>query len=298
MSAPLCATEHVSSIRRTSQRTAPCAARLPASPEGCAYGRRVGAPFATELLGWLPSARNRLGWRWVPNSADVDNALSLQLAAAVLENLDLPNPHSVGSVEYPPPRSPGAELENEIRRHLADDLPRLDPMREWWVRRGVPITEYAQYEHLLGITAAIAHNPNLRVTLGTDYLITPDVTVGLVGTPTLTQAPWLHAAIACKWTIRSDRVQNIRHENRNMISHRRGRLPHLVTVTAEPLPSRLASIARGTGEVDVTYHVAYHELDAAVRAHGNEAQRNDWAEVTGQGRLRDYNLIAQGLVDW
>jgi hypothetical protein len=48
-------------------------------------------------------------------------------------------------------------------------------------------------------------------------------------------------------------VQNIRHECLQMIRHRRGRQPHPVTVTAEPLPSRLASIARGTGEVDDSY---------------------------------------------
>jgi hypothetical protein len=65
-----------------------------------------------------------------------------------------------------------------------------------------------------------------------------------------------------------------------------------------PLPSRLASIARGTGEVDVTYHVAFDELRQAVDAVGGGSQRDEWEEVTGQGRLRDYNLMAQGLVDW
>jgi hypothetical protein len=49
-----------------------------------------------------------------------------------------------------------------------------------------------------------------------------------------------------------------------MIRHRRGRQPHLVTVTAEPLPSRLASIARGTGEVDAVYHIAYDAMAASV----------------------------------
>ena len=70
--------------------------------------------------------------------------------------------------------------------------------------------------------------------------------------------------MSCKWTIRSDRVQNIRHECLQMIRHRRGRQPHLVTVTAEPLPTRLASIARGTGEVDAVYHIAYDAMAASV----------------------------------
>ncbi len=260
----------------------------------------MSAPFATDLLGWKSSSKNKLSWSWVPNSADVDNPASLSLAAAVLEALGMPNPNALGSTPPTgsPPANPGPLLEERVKDHLAQELPRLDVQRRWQVRRGVPITSYAQFQHLTGITTAIAGDPNLRVTLGRDYLITPDVTVGLLDTPTFTPHPWLHAAVACKWSIRSDRVQNIRHENRNMIAHRRGRLPHLITVTAEPLPSRLASIARGTGEVDVTYHLAYDELDQAVRSQGSPSQRDEWAEVTGQGRVRDYKLIAQGLVDW
>lgn len=268
------------------------------------YGVRVSAPFADRLLGWRPSPvrngqpKNALAWEWVPNSADVDNAASLTLGRAVLEGLGVPDPASGVAPTHQVPASPGGPLEDLVRQHLAERLPELDPVRTWDVRRGVPITAYAQYQHLTGVTAAIARDPNLRVTLGTDYLITPDVTVGLLGTPTLTPHAWLHAAVACKWTIRSDRVQNIRHENGNMIRHRRGRLPHLVTVTAEPLPSRLASIARGTGEVDVTFHIAFTELEAAVRDHGGQGQQDEWAEVTGQGRLRDYADLAQALVDW
>lgn len=255
--------------------------------------------FARQLLGWRKSQKNKMRWDWVPNCADVDNPDSLKLAAHMLDALGLDNPNVTGEVaELAPPASPGGPLEQAVADHLHTALRKLDPTRNWLVQRGQGIARFAQYQHLDGVTQAIAANPNLRVTLGTDYLIKPDVTVGLLGTPTLTDHPWLHAAVACKWTIRSDRVQNIRHENSNMIRHRRGRLPHLVTVTAEPLPSRLASIARGTGEVDVTYHIAFDELGAAVDASRNQGQKDAWAEVTGQGRLRDYAVLAQGLVDW
>ncbi|MBF6423976.1 restriction endonuclease [Nocardia cyriacigeorgica] len=258
----------------------------------------MGAPFRTELLGWKPSTKNKLNWKWVPNSADTDNATSLRLAALVLERLGEPNPNETGVAPVVPPPNPGVLLETQVQANLATELPELDPSREWHVRRGCSIVEYAQYEHLLGIERAIRDDPNLRVTLGTDYLIKPDVLVGIHGTPTQVPLPWLHAALACKWTIRSDRVQNIRHENGNMIRHRRGRLPHLVTVTAEPLPSRLASIARGTGEVDATYHIAYDELAYAVAAEGNPNQVAEWEEVTGQHRLLDYRLLSRSLVDW
>ncbi|WP_063000361.1 NgoMIV family type II restriction endonuclease [Nocardia mikamii] len=254
-------------------------------------------PFRTELLGWRPSKKNKLGWKWVPNSADTDNVTSLLMAAHILEQIRQPNPNP-GSEPVAAPDNPGALLETLVLTDLASQLPDLDPRRQWDFDRGKSIVGYAQYQHLAGIEAAISKDPNLRVTLGTDYLIKPDVLVGLRGTPTSTSHPWLHAAIACKWTIRSDRVQNIRHENGNMIRHRRGRLPHLVTVTAEPLPTRLASIARGTGEVDATYHIAYEELTKAVAIHGSSEQHNAWEEVTKQGRLLDYKNLAQSLVDW
>lgn len=75
----------------------------------------------------------------------------------------------------------------------------------------------------------------------------------------------LHASISCKWTIRSDRAQNTRLEARNLSRNRKGNQPHIVAVTAEPLPSRLASVALSTGDIDCVYHIALDELlDAFV----------------------------------
>jgi hypothetical protein len=47
--------------------------------------------------------------------------------------------------------------------------------------------------------------------------------------------------------------------------NRKGHTPHIVAVTSEPLPSRLASIALGTGDIDCVYHAALYELQAASR---------------------------------
>lgn len=74
----------------------------------------------------------------------------------------------------------------------------------------------------------------------------------------------LHASISCKWTLRSDRAQNARSEALNLLRNRKGRTPHIVVVTAEPLPSRLASLALGTGDFDCIYHFALSELRHAV----------------------------------
>jgi hypothetical protein len=253
----------------------------------------VTASFARSLLGWKASAKNKLGWPLVPNFADVDNAESMRIAAGVLDELAVPR-DEVSDV----PKDPGGPLEQEVCDHLATTLFGLQPDRVWLVARGVIITKFDQYAHLSQVDELVRANPELRITIGTDYLIKPDVTVALGNLSTTSGLPPLHAAISCKWTIRSDRVQNIRHECLQMIRHRRGRQPHLVTVTAEPLPSRLASIARGTGEVDAVYHVAYDALAASVARNANADQQDAWREVTGQRRLLSYERLAGTLASW
>jgi hypothetical protein len=76
--------------------------------------------------------------------------------------------------------------------------------------------------------------------------------------------PLLHASISYKWTIRSDRAQNSRTEALNLVRNRKGHLPHVVVVTGEPFPSRLASIALGTGDIDCVYHFALLELQETI----------------------------------
>jgi hypothetical protein len=251
------------------------------------------APFATELLGWKPSSKNKLAWPMVPNFADVDNAESIRIAAGVLDMLAVRREVDPGL-----PPAPGGPLEQAVCDHLGEELARRHDDRQWLVGRGTVISRFDQYAHLSDVDSLVRANPELRITIGMDYLIRPDVTVGLAGVATASGMPPLHAAISCKWTIRSDRVQNIRHECLQMIRHRRGRQPHLVTVTAEPLPSRLASIARGTGEVDAVYHIAYEAMAASVAATANAEQADAWREVTGQRRVLSYEFLTATLAAW
>jgi hypothetical protein len=97
----------------------------------------------------------------------------------------------------------------------------------------------------------------------------------------------LHASISCKWTIRSDRAQNIRTEALNLIRNRKGHIPHLAVVTAEPLPTRLASLALGTGDLDCVYHFALAELQEAVEEIGNKDQLDMLLGMINGRRLRD-----------
>ena len=251
------------------------------------------APFARALLGWKLSSKNKLGWPLVPNFADVDNAESMRIGAGMLDFLGVAR-----GVASAVPKDPGGPLELAVRDHLADHLPRAHADRAWLVARGAIITRFDQYAHLSKVAELVRANPELRITVGMDYLIKPDVTVALGEVKTASGLPPLHAAISCKWTIRSDRVQNIRHECLQMIRHRRGRQPHLVTVTAEPLPSRLASIARGTGEVDAVYHVAFDAVNASVTENANAEQQDAWREVVGQRRLLSYEFLAGTLASW
>jgi hypothetical protein len=253
----------------------------------------VTAPFARELLGWKQSGKNKLGLPLVPNFADVDSAESLRIGTGLLAELGVTT-----DAPSPVPPDPGGPLEQAVHDHLATALPHLEPDRWWVVARGAVITQFDQYAHLSEVDRLVRANPELRITVGTDYLIKPDVTVAIKNVTTSSGLPPLHAALSCKWTIRSDRVQNIRHECLQMIRHRRGRQPHLVTVTAEPLPTRLASIARGTGEVDAVYHVAYDALEASVIRNANPEQAEAWREVVGQRRLLSYELLVDTLASW
>ena len=158
----------------------------------------------------------------------------------------------------------------------------------------------------------------MAAALGNDYAIAPDVVVtrnpepderinavetivdGQVSRLTSLRAvnnslPLLHASISCKWTIRSDRVQNARSEALNLIRNRKGRLPHIVVVTGEPLPSRLSSIALGTGDIDCVYHFALPELCDTVKdlEHGDSL---DLLQIMISGkRLRDISDLPLDL---
>jgi len=153
-------------------------------------------------------------------------------------------------------------------------------------------------------------------TLGPDYIIKPDIVVcripvadediGVEGdTPFIAThtplrrvnrsgdlVPILHASISCKWTMRSDRAQNTRTEALNLIRNRKGNSPHIVAVTAEPLPMRIASLALGTGDLDCVYHFALYELEEALDevSHANPGVRDqhEMLQTLIEGRrLRD-----------
>jgi hypothetical protein len=182
----------------------------------------------------------------------------------------------------------------------------------------VKIAQFEQYRHLIAIAKAASENAELAASLGSDYIIKPDVVIlrlpvdddeinktGLLVDDKVALmsslrkknggVPLLHASISCKLTIRSDRSQNSRSEALNLIRNRRGKLPHVVVVTAEPLPSRLASVALGSGDIDCVYHFALPELRETVEELGlSDSQESLNIMVHGR-RLKDVSDLPLDL---
>ena len=185
-------------------------------------------------------------------------------------------------------------------------------------RNRLEIARYEQYAHLVALDKAAKADSELAAALGSDYTITPDIVVvreaeddetinrhshlvdGEVTTLSSLRKqngglPLLHASISCKWTIRSDRAQNARSEALNLIRNRKGRLPHVVVVTAEPTPSRLASIALGTGDIDCVYHFALYELQETLATLGMDDAADLLSVMVDGKRLKDISDLPLDL---
>lgn len=97
----------------------------------------------------------------------------------------------------------------------------------------------------------------------------------------------IHASISCIWTLLDDRSQNIRTELLGLIRNQKGPLPHIIAVTAEPLPTRIASLALGTADLDCVYHFALNELREAIEGINNNDQLDMLNMMIEGRRLRD-----------
>jgi hypothetical protein len=256
----------------------------------------------------------------IPSNADGNNTASVAIAKGILTRLgaEVTGARLAGQMS-------GNQFEAITCKFLSQTFPRLSHLRpgEWAIqqvtaRDRTALARYEQYSHLVALDKAARKDPELAAALGNDYTITPDIVIvrglesdGRINAPEILVdndvsrlaslraanggLPLLHASISCKWTIRSDRVQNARSEALNLIRNRKGKLPHVAVVTGEPLPSRLSAIALGTGDIDCVYHFALPELVSAVE----ELKHPDAAEslkimITGK-RLKDISDLPLDL---
>jgi len=236
----------------------------------------------------------------IASNADRANRFSCAIAKGMAEKLGA---RKVADKQKG--QTSGAGFEEAVAVFVQSTFPLLQNLRpgDWEVARlgnqsKIKTANFAQYEHLYSLVAAVRENPKLQAALGNDYLVSPDIVIsrGLCEDSEINRisrfvddnvcrkadlrkknggSPLLHASISAKWTMRSDRAQNSRTEALNLMRDRKGRVPHIVVVTGEPSPSRLASLALGTGDIDCVYHFALYELMDSI--HGCSSRGKDEA---------------------
>ena len=240
----------------------------------------------------------------IPSNADKSSKLSVAIALGIAKRLMAETQDkAVGQTS-------GAKLQN------------LRPGK-WHIaklgnRNAMKTSSFAQYEHLDYLNQLTSYDKKLAASMGNDYMVAPDVVVYRETVPDeeinetclfvddtiCTMAdlrasngglPILHASVSAKWTMRSDRAQNSRTEALNLIRNRKGNLPHIVVVTGEPMPARIASLALGTGDIDCVYHFALYELVQAVKELGAE-DAIEMLNVLIEGkRLKDISDLPMDL---
>ncbi len=251
-----------------------------------------------------------------PNFADKSSKASVEIASKLLSLIGC-QPQD-GPL---PGQTTGKRFEETTRTFLAQAFAHLQHIRpgRWQYETGTAISQFQQYEHLAELDKLITLKKMLASVLGTEHIIKPDIIIARLplaeneinARENFVQgrefarfsslraennpAPILHASISCKWTLRNDRSQNARSEALNLIRHRKGHTPHIVAVTAEPMPTRIAALALGTGDLDCVYHFALYELEEAIAALGNEDQMDMLQTLIQGNRLRDISDLPLDL---
>lgn len=255
----------------------------------------------------------------VPSNADRGNRLSIAISRGITDQLE------VLEVEKLAGQTSGANFEEHTKTFLEETFLFMDNLRPgiWSVeklgnRSRTKTSSFAQYHHLAEINNLIHEHESLATALGRDYLVCLDILISrepydddFINTPSYLvddtvallsdirakyrSLPILHASISAKWTIRSDRAQNSRTEALNLIRNRKGALPHIVVVTAEPLPSRISSLALGTGDIDCVYHFALYELKNAIEQVGADDALEMLNILVEGNRLKDISDLPLDL---
>lgn len=256
----------------------------------------------------------------IPSNADRSSRLSIEIARGIADVLEAAvKTKALGQTS-------GAKFEVINMHFLESTFPKLQNLRpgKWHIvklgnRNAMRVSSFSQYEHLDYLARLTQNNPKLAASLGNDYMVSPDVVVyrdpepeefinageNIVDASIAQHAdireinnslPILHASVSAKWTIRSDRAQNSRTEALGLVRNRKGRLPHIVVVTAEPLPSRLASLALGTGDIDCVYHFALPEMIRTVESLEKEEDAREMLRILVEGkRLKDISDLPLDL---
>lgn len=261
----------------------------------------------------------------VASNADTSSRGSKAISKKIVDLLVDEHHHTVNTVDKISGQTLGKQFEMVTMNFLRETFPQLQNLRpgRWTIlqlgnNNKLKTSDFAQYEHLAYLNALTAQNAQLAAALGNDYLVAPDVVIyrdlyedneinanqcivneqiGKMADIRKSNGgkPLLHASVSAKYTMRSDRAQNSRTEALNLIRNRKGHLPHIVVVTAEPMPNRLASLALGTGDIDCVYHFALYELLRAVQEIGSEDAVETLETLVQGKRLKDISDLPLDL---
>lgn len=261
----------------------------------------------------------------VASNADTSSRGSKAISRKIVDILVDEQNHAVSTVDKISGQTLGKQFETLTMEFLRETFPNLQNLRpgNWTIlqlgnNNKLKTSDFAQYEHLAYLNTLTTQNAQLAAALGNDYLVAPDVVVyrnlyedseinamqHIVDDKICKMAdirksnggkPILHASVSAKYTMRSDRAQNSRTEALNLIRNRKGHLPHIVVVTAEPMPNRLASLALGTGDIDCVYHFALYELIRAVKEVGSEDALETLETLVQGKRLKDISDLPLDL---
>ena len=261
----------------------------------------------------------------VASNADTSSKASKAISRRIVDILVEEQHHNVSTVEKISGQTLGSQFELLTMGFLQETFPRLQGLRpgRWTIlqlgnNNKLKTGDFSQYEHLAYLNTLTAQNAQLAAALGNDYLVSPDVvvyrdlcsdaeinaeenvvddTIGKMADIRKSNGgkPILHASVSAKYTMRSDRAQNSRTEALNLIRNRKGHLPHIVVVTAEPMPNRLASLALGTGDIDCVYHFALYELQRAIKEVGSEDAMETPDTLIQGKRLKDISDLPLDL---
>lgn len=267
----------------------------------------------------LSDAVLTVGTNNIPSNADSSSKLSVGIARGIADLLHAESGEKIVG------QTSGAKFEQINMLFIQETFPLLQNLRpgNWHIEKlgnhnNIKTSGFAQYEHLSYLNKLMRNDPRLAASMGNDYMVAPDIVIyreteddsiinqlmPVVNTSVCKLAdirkkngglPILHASISAKWTMRSDRAQNSRTEALGLIRNRKGHLPHIMVVTGEPMPARLASLALGTGDIDCVYHFALYEMIDAIKSLGAEDALEMLSILIEGKRLKDISDLPLDL---
>jgi len=243
-----------------------------------------------------------------PNIADWHSPQSVVIARAMLSRIGYPLRSEPLSDEV----ARGCFV-SSTRDFIERALHMIEHLRpgHWVLCSGGAPVSFENHEDLTQLARALVAHPDGLAALS-DFVLRPDILVGRGPIPdseinrhaeiisgdlaTLTpfrarnhprQRPMLTACVSCNLKLSSYGNADLPGETLNLLRNRQGNTPHIAIVTAEPLPSRIASVALGTGDIDCVYHMALYELAGAVQQVGDETLVEMYHLLVDGKRLRD-----------